>query len=507
MNRCVLALDQGSHASRACLFDESGALLATASVPVATVRRGAAEVEQDADELVQSLRSAARDAVAQARAGQSQLQLCAAGLAVQRSTIVCCSREDGRALAPALSWQDHRNAAWLQTLAPQAARVRELTGLPLSAHYGASKLRWCLDHLPAVAQAAAAGGLLAAPLASYLALHLNAGATGDARAAGEACEAHSARVDAANASRTLLLDSRRLDWSAELLELFAIDRAWLPAHAPTHGDWGRLRLPGSAVELCAVTGDQSAVPFCEGPADPACVYVNLGTGAFIQRPLLERPAAPEPLLGSVLYRDGEAAIYSLEGTVNGAGAAVSWFCAQHRCAEQSLWTALESLDARAALPVFVNGIGGLGSPWWRPTMESHFIDDAAGAPGAGSAGAAPELLPRFAAVIESIAFMIAANAALLVRQSGPPQRVLLAGGMSRSQWLCRKLASLLGLPVQVTAAEASARGVARLAAPGLTAQWERSPTQTWEPQPDPALQARYQRFLDALAAAPGPPGG
>ncbi len=503
MNRCVLALDQGSHASRACVFDESGLLLATASVPVATVRRGAAEVEQDADELALSLRSAASEAVAQARTRRSALQLRAAGLAVQRSTIVCCSRADGRAISPALSWQDHRNAAWLQTLAPQAARIRELTGLPLSAHYGASKLRWCLQHLPEVAQAAAAGTLLAAPLASFLVMHLNAAA---ADGACEVRDARAARVDAANASRTLLLDSRRFDWSAQLLELFAIERAWLPLLAPTRGNWGWLRLPEFDVELCAVTGDQSAVPWSEGVADPAAIYVNLGTGAFIQRPLLERPVAPAPLLGSVLYRDGDATIFSLEGTVNGAGAAVSWFCAQHQCAEQPLWTALESVDTRTELPLFVNGVGGLGSPWWRPTLEPHFVGVAgSGVEAAGASDASGPLL-RFAAVIESIAFMIAANAALLVQQSGPPQRVLLAGGMSRSQWLCQKLASLLGVPVQVTAAEASARGVARLAAPDLAAQWQHTPTQTWEPQADPALLARYQRFLDALASALRAPG-
>ncbi|MGH8253683.1 MAG: FGGY family carbohydrate kinase [Steroidobacteraceae bacterium] len=476
MSRGVLALDQGSHASRACLFDESGALLATATVPVATVRRGAAEVEQDADELVDSLRVAAIEAVAQARAARPGLQLVAAGLAVQRSTIVCCAREDGHVLSPALSWQDHRNAAWLQLLQPQAARIRELTGLPLSAHYGASKLRWCLEHLPEVARAASAGALLAAPLASFLAMKLSAG------------DARSARVDAANASRMLLLDSRQLDWSPELLALFGIDRAWLPSHAPTSGDWGVLSLPDCELPLRAVTGDQSAVPWSEGDANPGIVYVNLGTGAFIQRPLLARPHSPAPLLGSVLYRDLASAIYSLEGTVNGAGAAVSWFCEQHRCAEHPLWAALDALDARVALPVFVNGIGGLGSPWWRSTMASTFID-----------GNDNPLL-GFAAVIESVAFMIAANAALLVRQSGAPQRVLLAGGMSRSQWLCRKLASLLELPVQVTAAEASARGVARLAAPELTEQWPDAPIQTWEPRPDAALRARYARFLDAIGS-------
>jgi glycerol kinase len=190
----------------------------------------------------------------------------------------------------------------------------------------------------------------------------------------------------------------------------------------------------------------------------------------------------------VLYRDAASAIYSLEGTVNGAGAAVSAFCEQHGCAEQPLWSALDTLDASATLPVFVNGIGGLGSPWWRSTMASRFID------GTGNA------LLDFAAVIESVAFMIAANAALLARQSGALQRVLLAGGMSRSQWLCRKLASLLEVPVQAGAAEASARGVARLAAPEFAAHWPAEPTQGWEPQPDAALRARYQRFIDAVGS-------
>ncbi|MDE2220677.1 MAG: glycerol kinase, partial [Gammaproteobacteria bacterium] len=283
MNRCVLALDQGSHASRACLFDESGRLCASASVPVATTRRGAAEVEQDPQELLHSLRAAAAQAAAAAIAQQPRLQIVAAGLAVQRSTIVCCARADGRALSPALSWQDHRNARWLQRLAPHAARIRELTGLPLSAHYGASKLRWCLEHLPQVASAAAAGELLAAPLATYLALHLRDGAASDAR---------TARVDAANAGRTLLFDSMRLDWSDELLGLFALERAWLPRHAPTRDDWGTLSLAGRDVPLRAVTGDQSAVPYAEAAADPATLYVNLGTGAFIQRPLRARPPSP-----------------------------------------------------------------------------------------------------------------------------------------------------------------------------------------------------------------------
>ena len=493
MNRGVLALDQGSHASRACIFDAHGALLANATVPVATRHPAPLQVEQDAVELLESVRAAATQALHAARARQPGLELVAAGLAVQRSTLVCCSRRDGSALTPALSWQDQRNAAWLAGLAAYAPRVRELTGLPLSPHYGASKLRWCLDHLAPVARAAAAGELLAAPLASYLAWQL--------------CEGRGApRVDAANASRTLLFDPAQLDWSDELLRCFAIERAWLPEYAPTRADWGTLRVADNAVPLRALTGDQSAVPYATGDPDIGTVYVNLGTGAFIQRPLNLRPPAPAPLLGSVLSSDHDAALYSLEGTVNGAGSAVSWFCEQERCDEPPLWAALEEIPARSALPVFLNGVGGLGSPWWRSNMEPRFLA-AQDAPGPAPAPPPPPPPPpearmaRFAALIESIAFMITVNAQLLEAQAGPPRRVLLAGGMSRSKWLCRRLASLLDLPVEAIDAEASARGVARLAAPDFTAHWAATASARYIPEPDAALRERYGRFTAGMAAA------
>ena len=486
MSRGVLALDQGSHASRACIFDEYGALCATASVPVSTRRPAALHVEHDAYELLSTLHTAAENALLAARQRQPRLTISAVGLAVQRSTIVCCSRIDGSALSPAISWQDRRNATWLEKLAPHAARVRELTGLPLSPHYGASKIRWCLDNLPAVRGAADKGELLTAPLATYLALHLG----GKARAG-------TPGADAANAGRMQLFDSQRLDWSDELLAWFGIERDWLPDCASTRGDWGMLRLADHQVPLRAVTGDQSAVPYATGDPDPATVYVNLGTGAFIQRPLQSRPASPAPLLGSVLSRDANTAVYSLEGTVNGAGSAVSWFCAKEACEEEALWPALENLPGGVQLPIFLNGIGGLGSPWWRVAQESHFVG---GAPTCGNSPTSVSNVTvlRFAALVESIAFMIALNAEALTLQAGRPKRVVLAGGMSRSDWLGRRLAALMRLPVEVIDAEASARGVAYLAAPEFNCHWARSPLHSYAPQPDKNLDARYRQFTDLM---------
>jgi sugar (pentulose or hexulose) kinase len=95
--------------------------------------------------------------------------------------------------------------------------------------------------------------------------------------------------------------------------------------------------------------------------------------------------------------------------------------------------------------------------------------------------------------------MIAVNADELTRQSGPPERVVLAGGMSRSHWLGRRLAALMRLPVEVIDAEASARGAAHLAAPELSSRWPHSPLQSYAAHPDKNLDARYRKFTDLMA--------
>lgn len=481
--RGVLALDQGGHASRACIVDEHGEIIAEQQVAIRTAHGSAGEVEHDADEIAASLRAAAVSVLR----GAGDLVIEAAGLATQRSTIVCFERRSGAALSPAISWQDRRNAAWLQSFAAHAGRIGALTGLPLSPHYGVGKMRWCLDHLSTVQRARERGDLAIAPLSSYLMMRLTGGA---------------ALADPANASRTLLWDSAQRDWSAELLQLFGIERAWLPVCTPTRTAYGGLRLGEDAavaarpIALRAVTGDQSAIPFAFGAPDPMSVYINLGTGAFLQRPLAVRPVDAAPLLASVLSADRDSALYSLEGTVNGAGAAISRFVAAAGLPEAPLWQQLETLPPALALPLYINGIGGLGSPYWRAQQASYFVGD----------GAA---LERFAAVLESIAFLIGINFDLMRDRGGPLARVIVSGGLSRSDWLCRRLAAVLGVPVLRGAQEATVLGVAALAAPELFADAGRPRSQaTAQPRFEPgllpgeelaALAARRARFEAALS--------
>ena len=120
-------------------------------------------------------------------------------------------------------------------------------------------------------------------------------------------------------------------------------RAALPRCVTSRAAYGTLATAAGAVPLTVVTGDQSAVPFAFGPLDPATAYVNVGTGAFVQRAIRDRlPEAPR-LLASVVWSDSSGVDYMLEGTVNGAGSALDWLAAREGVETAAL---LARLDGR-----------------------------------------------------------------------------------------------------------------------------------------------------------------
>jgi glycerol kinase len=301
----------------------------------------------------------------------------------------------------------------------------------------------------------------------------------------------SAVVDPANAARTLLFDPTTLDWSPELLGMFDLSREQLPLCVPTWHRYGPLVLGERRIPLVACTGDQSAAAFAFGTPDPSIAMINIGTGAFVQRVAPADAPLPEGLLRSVLCSDGTTAMRSHEGTVNGAGSAIEWLRSRVGLdVDRALVAPLPAQSSPADTPLFMNGVGGLGSPFWQPGFPIEFVgdgDDAA----------------RLAAVLESVAFLLCVNLESL-RRSAPLQRIRVSGGLSRSDVLCRSLADLSGLRVERYAVtEATAHGVAFLAA-GRPASWQPLPVErVFTPSGDAALAARFSRWRAEMARRGG----
>ncbi|MDA8390421.1 MAG: FGGY family carbohydrate kinase [Gammaproteobacteria bacterium] len=465
-----LAVDQGGHGTRALVFDEGGVVVARALVPVGGAPGGRV-VEQDAETVVESVRTA----ITWALAAEPRLAdgIVAAGLATQRSSLVCWDTRTGGALTPVIGWQDRRAAELMPRYQDHAFAVRERTGLVLSPHYGALKMRWCLEQIPAVRAAARGGYLAMGPLASFLAYRL--------------VEPRRLRADPANASRTLLWNRHTRSWDHELLALFDIPEQVLPDCTPSRYPFGALVTKELSVPLAILTGDQSAALFAEGAPRPDTVYLNMGTGAFLQRPVGHALPDNDTLLWSTALLDGHESVQVAEGTVHGAGAALDWAAAHLGYAGLADQCG-RLLGETGPRPLFVNAVGGLGSPYWRADIESRFE-------GEGSTQ------DKAAAVFESIVFLIMENLLAISTASGPFTTILATGGLTACDALCQALADLAHTAVRrPLEREGTARGLAYLVAGGPRS-WPRTGGDVFPPQPREGMAARFAAWRTLMPPA------
>jgi glycerol kinase len=459
----ILAIDQGTHASRSLVIDSTGRVVSSALLPLQLRRPRVDRAEQDAGEILETVQVTLARALAALTPGQRN-GIGACGIATQRSTVLAWHR-DGHPASPAISWQDTRGASRLAPIRDRAAAVRRMSGLPLSPHYGATKLRWLAQTLGADAD------LHMGPLAAFL-LH---SLTGERTCA----------VDYSNAQRMQLFDIRSLRWSPELGGLFGVPLAALPGCRPSVHAYGTLA--SCQVPVTALCGDQNATWFACGEPAPGTALVNLGSGAFV---LARKTAAAEQrtLITSIACGGANRSEYFLEGTVNGAGSALQWL--QEQTPSVDLQTRLADwLQQIRKPPLFMNTVGGLGSPWWTPGPAPLFQSD----------GRQAGVAERAVAVVESMLFLLRYNIDIM-RQTETIRRLRVSGGLSRLAPLCQKLADLSGLPVERSAdPEATARGIAWLAAQ-RPADWSPAqPPDAFQPRSDTALAGRYRLFIERLA--------
>jgi len=470
-----LAIDQGTHASRALVFDARGELVAQGEKEIALVRPQPDWAEQDGDEVVASVHAAVAQVVAVL--GPRVRDLAAAGLSSQRASAVCWDRTNGRPLSPIFSWQDRRMHAWIDSLQAHGDSVHRKTGLFLSPHYGASKLRWALDHLPAVRQALEVGRLAWGPMVSFLAFRL--------------LKERPVLADPQCAARTQLWNLQARDWDQDLLRLFGLPAGCLPRSALTCQQWGTLVSNDVQVPLAAVNGDQSAAVFAFGWPEAESAYINIGTSAFVQRAVMTAPGHVPRQLTGIILADGATTVYMVEGNVNGAGAGLEWLAAE--LGIDDLPTRLPAwLERPPPSLLFLNGIAGLGGPFWQARFESRFV------------GEETEPWQRAVALVESIAFLLQANVDHMAPYVPPLRRIRVSGGVSRLDGLCTRLAALSGAPVhRRDDPEASGRGIAYLAA-GRPPQWNTGAREDIFPaQADAGLRDRYRRWRLLMAEATG----
>ena len=451
----LLALDQGTTSSRAILFDRRG-------TPVATAQREFRQhfprpgwVEHDADEIWATQRATIAEVLARARVTIGAVH--ALGITNQRETTVLWDRASGAPIAPAIVWQDRRTAAHCARLKAEGREpfVRERTGLVLDPYFSATKIAWLLEHVPGARARAERGELAFGTIDSWLAWRLSDGAL------------HV--TDPSNASRTLLYDLHRDDWSDELLELFGVPRSLLPTVVPSSGPIGEVVLEGRRILLAGIAGDQQSALFGQACFEHGMAKNTYGTGCFMLMNTGARPRASQSgLLATAAWSratpSGAQRSYALEGSVFVAGAVVQWL----RDGLGLIARADEVEPLAASVPDtagvhLVPAFTGLGAPWWDPEARGALLGLTRGATRAHVARAA----------LESIAFQSADLLVAMQRDAAEPLTELrVDGGASANDLLMQFQADLLGVPVvRPKVLETTALGAASLAGVA-TGFWE-----------------------------------
>ena len=155
----------------------------------------------------------------------------AVGITNQRETALVWDRHTGKAYYNAIVWQDTRTDRIIGELAREGGqdRFRDTVGLPLSTYFSGPKVKWILENVDGVRAAAERGDAVFGNVDTWVIWWLTGGPDGG-----------SLVTDVTNASRTMLMDLRTLDWDDGILRTMGIPRQMLPRIVPSSDPrtWG-----------------------------------------------------------------------------------------------------------------------------------------------------------------------------------------------------------------------------------------------------------------------------
>ena len=480
IKKYIAAIDQGTSSSRCIMYDRGGKAVSSHQIEHHQIYPQAGWVEHDPVEIRGCVYQSVEACLE--KGGISPSEIAAVGVTNQRETTIVWNKNTGLPYCNAVVWQCTRTQDICNQLAREGGlyRFQSVTGLPLSVYFSGPKIKWVLDNVPGVREAADKGEALFGTIDSWIIWWLTGGPRGGAHI-----------IDATNASRTLLMDLRSLQWDPGMLEVLGIPPQMLPEIRPssdpeTYG----FTLPdgpfGASIPVCGDLGDQQASlvgHVCYESGETKNTY---GTGCFMLMNTGNQPVTSRHgLLTTVGYKIGSAPpVYCLEGSIAIAGALVQWMRDNLGLIEKSgdIEHLAGTVEDNGGI-YFVPAFSGLFAPYWR--------SDARGVIAGLTRFVNKGHLAR--SVLEAAAYQTKDVLEVMEKESGTRLSSLkVDGGMVNNSLLMQFQADILGVPVVRTGMlETTSLGAAYMAglAVGfwpelseLRRNWIAS--RTWEPAMD-----------------------
>ena len=442
----VLAIDQGTTSSRAIIFDHEGRIVAVGQKEHEQIFPRAGWVEHDAVEIWGNVREVVAQALAKAQLNKENLT--AVGITNQRETTLVWDRKTGDPVYNAIVWQDTRTQKIVEELSGEQGtdRYKEVVGLPLATYFAGPKVKWILDNVEGARERAEAGDLVMGTMDTWVLWNLTGGVNGGVHV-----------TDVTNASRTMLMDLKTLDWDPAIAADMTIPMSMLPKIKSSAEVYGVGREQGllAGIPIAGILGDQQAATFGQACFERGMAKNTYGTGCFMLMNTGEEIVpSKNGLLTTLCYKIGDTKpVYALEGSIAVTGSLVQWLRDNLRMFDsapevEALAATVENNGGAYIVPAF----SGLFAPYWRADARGALVG-----------------LTRYVnrghiarAVLEATAFQTREVLDAMEADSGVKLTELkVDGGMTANETLMQFQADQLGVDVvRPVVAETTALGAA-----------------------------------------------
>lgn len=425
----ILAIDQGTTGTTVLIFNPKLQLLAKKNNEFKQHYPQPGWVEHDPQDIWNCTLKTMKQALNMAKVKPHDIACI--GITNQRETTCVWERHKAATPHRAIVWQDRRTSPLCDDLKKKGylRTIRSKTGLVLDPYFSATKMNWLLHDGPKLSKKAQSGQLAMGTIDSYLVWKLTKG------------QAHI--TDVSNASRTLLMNLKTLQWDASLLDIFDIPSTVLPeikSSSEIYGTTKGLGFLPDGIPISGIAGDQQAALFgqaCFKVGEAKCTY---GTGSFLlmnigQQPILSKGG----LLTSVGWKINKNVSYVLEGSSFIAGAAVQWLRDELQMIKKA--SDIEKLAQTVSDTggvYFVPALAGLGAPHWNPQARGLITGLTRGTNKGHIARA----------VLEGIAFQHMDIMDLMIHESKRSCKALkVDGGACANNLLMQTQANVLGIQI------------------------------------------------------------
>ena len=361
MKKYFMSIDQGTTSSRVVIFDIKFNAIYMLQKEFNQYFPKDGWVEHDALEIWEGVKNLIKNILKKNKI-KSQ-QIISIGITNQRETTVLWDKKTGIPIHNAIVWQDRRTYNFCKKLKKNnlEKKVQKITGLIIDPYFSATKIRWILDNVKKTKKLIADNNLLFGTIDTWLLWNLT--------------EKKSHLTDITNASRTMIFDLKKEQWSEELIKLLNIPKSILPKVTPNIYKFGVTKLFGNQIKIGGMAGDQQAATIGQACFKKGQSKSTYGTGCFLLMNIgKEFKLSKNKLLTTVAFKINNNKMFCYEGSIFVAGSAIQWLRDKLEFFKNSSETDKIYSKANKNEKVFVlPALTGLGAPQWQPKVRGSII--------------------------------------------------------------------------------------------------------------------------------------